>query len=243
MIVLTTIHLHATELYIQAAVSLKDVLTDVGHLYEQQSGDQLLFNFSASSLLKRQIEEGAPADVFISADTAKMDDLQAHSLLINESRLNLVSNSLVIVIPSDSSLSIRQPQDLLTHKIKHIAIAEPQSVPAGIYARAFLQKINLWPALQNKLVPTENARVTLVAVESGNAAAGIVYKTDALTSKKVTVIYQVPPNDVPPIFYPMALLRNSRHPQTARKFMDYLTSGLVLKIFEKYGFVSIKHGQ
>ncbi len=170
-----------------AAASLTDAMKEIGAAYEKESGDKLQFNFGASNMLARQIEEGAPADVFFSADEAKMDALEKKDLLLPGTRRSLLSNSLVIVVAADSGMSPKSAADLAKPEYKKLALAEPRSVPAGIYAREYLEKLGLWEAVKEKVVPTENVRAALAAVESGNVDAGIVYKTDALISKKVKV--------------------------------------------------------
>src|SRR5262249_16190043 len=150
--------------------------------YEKQSSDKIVFNFAASSMLARQITERAPADIFFSADEAKMDDLQKAGLIVNDTRRDMLSKSLVIVVPNDSQLTIKTPENLLS-KTQKIAVADPRAVPAGIYTKEYLSGIGLWDKLESKIVPTENVRAALAAVESGNVDAGFVYRTDADISK------------------------------------------------------------
>src|SRR5262249_4887746 len=148
------------------------------------------FNFGASSMLARQIQEGAPGDIFISADEEKMDMLQKKGLIKTETRKSILSNTLVAVVPENSKFTMNSIQDLA--KIKgSIAIAEPQTVPAGIYAKQYLKKVGIWDKVIDRLVPTDNVRAALATVETGNAEAGIVYKTDAGISKKVHVAFEV----------------------------------------------------
>jgi molybdate transport system substrate-binding protein len=165
----------AAELTVHAAASLTEAMQEIGAAYEKQSGDKLQFNFGASSMLARQIEEGAPADLFFSADEAKMDALEKKDLLLPGTRRSLLSNLLVIVVPADASAAPKSAADLAKPEFKKLALAEPQTVPAGIYAREYLQKIGLWDAVKEKVVPTENVRAALAAVESANVDAGIVY--------------------------------------------------------------------
>src|ERR1700720_4726950 len=181
----------AAELTVHAAASLSDAMNEIGRAYEKQSGDKLRFNFGASSMLARQIEEGAPGDLFFSADEAKMDALEKKDLLVPGTRRSLLSNLLVIVVPADASAAPKSAADLAKPEFKKIALAEPQTVPAGIYAREYLQKLGLWDAVKEKVVPTENVRAALAAVESGNVDVGIVYKTDSLISKKVKVAVEI----------------------------------------------------
>src|SRR3954451_1243833 len=186
---------NAAEGLVSAAVSLSDALKEIAAGYEKQSSDRIRFNFGASNLLARQIEEGAPVDLFFSADEAKMDALEKKGLILKETRRSRLSNLLVIIVPPTRNTAVRGPLDLRRDAIKRIALAEPQTVPAGIYAKEYLQKIKLWPAVEWKVIPTENARAALAAVESGNVDAAIVYQTDAAMSKKVKIAYQIPRSD------------------------------------------------
>lgn len=232
--------IHAAELNVFAAASLTDALKEIGADYEKQTDDKLAFNFGASSLLARQIEEGAPADIFFSADEAKMDQLENKDLVLKGTRKSRLSNSLVIVAAADSDIKISSPSDLADPKIRRIALADPKAVPAGVYSKAFLEKEKLWSAVEPKVVPTDNVRAALAAVESGNIEAGMVFKTDAAISKKVKVAYEVPSAESPKISYPMAVMKSSKAIESAKKFLDYLGSDAAAKIFEKYGFIVLK---
>ncbi len=229
----------AANLGVSAAASLTDALREIGSLYEKGSGDTVLFNFGASSTLARQIQEGAPADLFISADELKMDQLQQRGLVVKKSRRSILSNTLVIIASTNSKLKITSPADLADPAIRNVAIAEPQTVPAGMYAKAYLRKLNVWDKIKFKIVPTDNVRAALAAVESENAETGIVYKTDALISKVVRIVYEVPKAEGPDISYPAAVLADSKQQAAAHKFLDYLQSPPAQDIFRKYGFILI----
>lgn len=231
--------LSAAELTIHAAASLTDAIKEIGAAYEKKSGDKLVFNFGASNTLARQIEEGAPADLFLSADDAKMDTLESKGLLLTETRRKLLSNLLVIVVALDASVAPRSASDLTKPEYKKIALAEPQTVPAGIYAREYLQGIGLWDAIKDKVVPTENVRAALAAVESGNVEAGFVYKTDSLISKKVKLAVEIPASQGPKISYPIAVTKSSKDPARAREFAEYLASPAARQVFEKFGFIVV----
>src|SRR5438046_4043872 len=220
VVLLATTLVHAAEVTVFAAASLTDSLKEIATSYEKQSDAKVVFNFGASSSLARQIEEGAPADIFFSADEAKMDGLEKKGLVIKETRKSRLSNSIVIVVAAERGAAIETPKDLATEKLKRLALAEPRTVPAGIYAREYLQKENLWQAVEAKVVPTENVRAALAAVEAGNAEAGMVFKTDAAISRKVKVAYEVPPSDGPAISYPMAAMREAKEPESANRFLD-----------------------
>lgn len=230
--------LRAVELNIFAAASLSDALKEIARTYEPATGDKLHYNLAASSALARQIKEGAPADVFFSADEAKMDDLTKAGLIAAETRRSVLSNTLVIVVNADHGATITAPADLAKPAIGRVALAEPQTVPAGIYAKEYLQKSGLWEKISARVVPTENVRACLAAVEAGNADAGIVYKTDALISKKVKIAYEITMTEGPRISYPLAVVKESKNAEAARKFAVYLSSAEARAIFTKYGFLA-----
>jgi molybdate transport system substrate-binding protein len=227
----------AATLRVSAAASLTDVLQALSRVYQTQTGDTLVFNFGASSMLARQIEEDAPADLFISADEQKMDQLQHSHLIVAPSRRDILSNTLVIVVPGDSRLTIASPADLAGRSVKNIALAETQSVPAGIYAKQYLRKIGIWGKVAGKVIPTDNVRGALAAVESGNADAGIVYKTDAMISRGVRIAYEVPLAEGPDISYPAAVVADSKQRTAAEHLLEFLQSPQAQEIFRKYGFL------
>lgn len=227
----------AVDLYVSAAASLTDAMQDIARTYEATSKEKVILNLGASSLLARQIEEGAPADLFLSADELKMDSLQRQRLILAGTRKSVLDNTLVVVVPAGSRLKISGPADLSSSSIRAIALAEPQTVPAGLYAKEYLKKAKVWDLVIDRVVPTENVRAALAAVESGNADLGIVYKTDAEISKSVRVAYEVASAEGPKISYPFAVVSASKHPAEARKFLAYLTSKPALDVFRRYGFL------
>jgi molybdate transport system substrate-binding protein len=229
--------LSAADVTIFAAASLFDALTEIARVYEAQSGDKLRFNFGASSALARQIKAGATADVFFSADEAQMDDLAKAGLIAADTRVSLLANTLVIVVHADGGAKINTPADLASASVRRLALAEPHTVPAGIYAKEFLQKAGLWEKVIDKVVPTENVRACLAAVESGNVHAGIVYKTDALISKKVRIAHEVSAAAGPKIFYPLAMVKDAKDAGAARRGATFLASAEARGIFERYGFL------
>lgn len=227
----------AAELRVFAAASLTDALQEIAPEYERATGDRLVLNLGASSTLARQIQEGAPADLFLSADEEKMNGLEKRKLLAPGTRRSVLSNTLVVVVPMDSGVTIARPEDLASPSLRVLALAEPQTVPAGIYAKQYLRKKGLWSKVIDRVVPTENVRAALAAVESGNADAGIVYRTDAAISKKVRVAYEVPRADGPAISYPFAVLAGSERKEASRRFLDYLQSPPALEVFRKHRFL------
>jgi molybdate transport system substrate-binding protein len=213
-------HLRAAEIMVFAAASLTDSLKEIAAAYEQGSSNHIIFNFGASSTLARQIAEGAPADIFFSADEAKMDDLQKKGLIESDTRQSLLGNRLVVVVSDASLLVIKSAGDLTNAEVEKIALADPSAVPAGIYARKWLEKSGLW-----------------TAVESGNVDAGVVYRTDAGISRKVKIAFVVPLGDAPDISYPMALVKEAPAPDSAKEFLAYLTSPDAARVFKKFGFM------
>ena len=169
-----------------------------------------------------------------------MDALEKKGLLLAETRRSLLSNLLVIVVAADASAVPKSASDLAKPEFKKIALAEPQTVPAGIYAREYLQKLGLWDALKEKVVPTETVRSALAAVESGNVEAGFVYKTDSLISKKVKIAVEISAAEGPKISYPIAVVKSSKEPERAKKLAEYLAGPAARQVFEKFGFIIAK---
>jgi len=227
----------AAEVRVAAAASLTNALTELAKAWEAKSGHSVSLNFGASNLLARQISEGAPADVFFSADEAQMDRLDQRKLLLAGTRRSLLSNTLAIVVPVDSTLVINAPKDLASPAVRVLAMAEPQTVPAGIYAKQYLRTLGLWSKVIDRVVPTENVRGALAAVEAGNADAAIVYHSDAAISKKVRVAYDVPAAEGPKISYPVAVVKEAEQPEVAKAFVDHLASPTAAEVFRRYGFL------
>jgi molybdate transport system substrate-binding protein len=228
---------HSETMIVSAAASLTDVLGEIGKMYERRSPDLVTFNFGASSMLARQVEASAPVDVFVSADEEIVDRLDKKNLLLPGTRVSLLSNALVIVVAKDSAIAVASPGGLASERIRSVALAEPGSVPAGIYARDYLRKLGIWEAIEPKVVPTENVRAALAAVEAGNADAAIVYRTDAGISKKVRIALEVPGEGGPKISYAAAVIRDSRHGENARAFLSFLASPEAAAVFRRYGFL------
>ena len=222
------------ELVVFAAASLTDALKEIGATYEDSTQVHVTYNFAASNLLARQIAAGAPAELFASADEAKMDWLEQKGAIVKETRVDLLSNTLAIVVAADSRIAIHSEADLARPEVRSIAIAEPQTVPAGIYAKQHLQKLGLWNKVIDRVIPTENVRAALAAVEAGNVDAGIVYRTDAGISKKVRIAYEVPRAEGPKISYPFAVLTSASDEALARRFLDYLASPAGRAVFTRY---------
>ena len=222
-------------LTISSAASVKDALIEAEHSY-RQSHARLDFsnNFGSSGILAAQIEQGAPADIFLSAAAKPMDDLEREGLIAAGTRRNLLLNSLVLIAPRDSRL--QDFQGLIGGSVRLIALGDPQSVPAGEYGRQALVSLHLWERLNAKLVLAKDVRQVLTYVETGNADAGLVYATDVLTSSRARVVAVAPESTHDPIVYPVAAVKGSRNKEVARGFIDYLASPAAQAIFRKHGF-------
>jgi len=227
----------AEDVNVYAAASLTEALQEAGRAFEKESGHRLVFNFGGSNDLARQIKAGAPADVFFSADAAQMDGLQAAGLVRPQDRLNVLSNVLVVVTPLASSRKLATPRDLLG--VDRLALADPEGVPAGVYARKWLESLGLWQPIQGKVVPTLDVRAALAAVEAENADAGIVYRTDASVSRRVRVAFEVPREQGPAIVYPLAPMAASKKPATAA-LVRYLASEGARAVYRRFGFVVLE---
>ena len=225
------------EIDVFAAASLTDALGEIGTAFEKATGNRIVPNLGASSMLARQIREGAPADLFLSADEIQMDGLEKAGLLVPGTRRSVLSNTLAVVVPKDSTVEIASEKDLAGANVRGLALAEPSSVPVGVYSKKFLESAGVWGAIAPKVIPTENVRATLAAVESGNVEAGIVYKTDAVISKKVRIAFEVPAARGPAISYPFAVVKGAPHEAGARAFLAYLGSPAAGAVFVRYGFL------
>ena len=219
-----------------AAASLTDALREIGDSWKGPEGARVALNLGGSSLLARQIREGAPADLFLSADEAQMDGLEKAGLIVSGTRKSVLSNTLVVVVSAEEHRGISSEEELAGPRFSRIALAEPASVPAGVYSKKFLVERGLWGAVSPKVIPTENVRAALAAVESGNVDAGIVYRTDAMISKKVRIAFEVPASRGPAISYPFALVKGAPNEKAARAFLEHLASNEARAVFAKYGF-------
>ncbi len=224
------------ELSVFAAISLTDALAEIGTAFTTESGVKVYYNFAASTTLQRQLEKGAPADVFISASPRQVIALETGGLLEAGSRRNLLTNRLVVVSDEDARLSVEMLANLAAPEISRIAIGHPSIVPAGAYAKEALTHFGLWETIHPKLIFGADVRATLAYVSSGNVDIAIVYKTDTTVSDYIKILYQVPPEAYTPIIYPAVVMKNSPQKQLARRFLTYLQSADKSEIFEKHGF-------
>ncbi len=225
-----------------AASSLRESMDEAAALYQRTTGTAVTVSYAASSTLARQIAQGAPADVFVSADLAWMDDLQQHDLIDPASRRNLLGNDLVLVAPkaSQAQVSLGQPGALSAALGDgRLAVGKTDSVPAGKYAKAALQSLNLWKGVQDKLAESDSVRSALLLVSRGEAPLGIVYGSDAAADPGVRVVATFPAGSHPAIVYPVAALKAGTAPGRAA-FVTWLGSAPARAIFEKHGFSLLK---
>lgn len=226
----------SSTILVSAAASLKDALEEVKPLYKQTKPNvNVTYNFGASGALQQQLENGAPADIFISAAKKQMDALQSKNLILTNTRSNLLTNKLVLIVPKNSS-GITSFRQLTDSKVKKIAVGEPRSVPVGQYAEEVFKNLGISQQIKSKLVLGNNVRQVLSFVESGNADAGIVYATDAKISSKVKQVATAPANSHSPIIYPVAVLKSSKNAAAARDYVQFLSSNRAGSVFQKYGF-------
>ena len=169
-----------------------------------------------------------------------MDALERNGRLEPGTRKQLLSNQLVIIVPADLPPVVNSPQDLLDSRVKKIALAESSSVPAGVYSKTYLESLGLWDKVKRKVIPVLDVRATLASVESGNVEAGFVYKTDAVSSKKVKTVFEVPIGEGPKIIYPVAILKESKSKYAAKEFLNVMVSPSGLDVFKRYGFVVLR---
>ncbi|WGV62346.1 molybdate ABC transporter substrate-binding protein [Brevibacillus brevis] len=225
------------ELMISAAASLTDALNELKTQYEtEHPGTTLTFNFGGSGKLATQITQGAPSDVFLSASKKDMDGLEEQQLIAKDTRQDFTKNSLVLIAGNKSAVAISSFEELNNAAIKYIAVGEPETVPAGRYAKETLDTLKMWDSLSAQMVFGSDVRQVLTFVESGNADVGIVYSSDAAASKDVKILATAKPEWHKPIVYPGAVVSASKNQDAAKAFLAYLTSDKGKAILQKYGF-------
>jgi molybdate transport system substrate-binding protein len=226
-----------TELIVSAAASLSPPLEEIRTIYEKRfPNTTLLLNYGASGALQRQIEQGAPADLFLSAQRKWTDKLMDKGLLDEQQATLALTNSLVVIAAADRTESIATLADLSTDSWRVVAVGEPETVPAGMYAKEAFTHYRLWGSIAPKAVLGKDVRQVLAYVETGNADAAVVYRTDAASSAKVRILLEVPAVSHSSIQYPFAVLKNSKYPEQAKQFYSFLLSEPAAEVFRKYGF-------
>ena len=230
-----------TKIMVSAAASLKNVMQELQQAYKKDHPNvEIAVNLASSGSLEQQIEQGAPADIFISASPKQMNALEKKDLLALNTRKDLLVNSIVLITPKDNKAGISGFADLETDKVHKIAMGDPKSVPAGQYAQQSFTKMNYLDAIKEKLVYGNNVRAVLTWVENGDADCGVVYKTDAAISDKIKIIADAPADSHKAIIYPIAVLKSAKDIKAAQSFVDFLQTEAAMKIFAKYGFAAAK---
>lgn len=224
-----------SSLTVSAAASLKEVMGEIEQIYTtQQPNVTITYNFGSSGSLQQQIEQGAPVDIFISAASQQMDALEEKGLIATDTRKNLLSNQVVLIAPKNTPLA--DFKELTSAQVKKIALGEPKSVPAGKYGQEVLTFLKIFNLLKPKLVFAKDVRQVLAYVETGNVDAGIVYTTDARLSNSIKVVATAPPQSHSPIIYPVAVIKDSKNINTAKNFVQFISSKSATDIYQKYGF-------
>ncbi|WP_445504922.1 molybdate ABC transporter substrate-binding protein [Microvirga sp. G4-2] len=233
-----TVPAQAKDIVVFAAASLKNALDDAAAAWKRETGKTAVISYAASNALAKQVEAGAPADLFFSADLDWMDYAASKSLIVPETRTNLLGNSLVLIAPKDASVQVSlQPGFDLASALGdgRLAMGQVEAVPAGKYGKAALEKIGAWDGVKSRIAQTENVRAALLLVSRGEAPLGIVYKTDAVSDVNVKIVATFPESTHPPIVYPVALTKDSANPDAA-PFLNFLRSSQAKPFFERQGF-------
>ncbi|HBE16793.1 MAG TPA: molybdate ABC transporter substrate-binding protein [Cyanobacteria bacterium UBA11149] len=222
---------------VSAAASLQNVMEEIQQLYRKENPNvTIIYNFASSGSLQQQIEQGAPVDIFMSAASKQMNTLANKDLLLTDTRQDIIKNEVVLIVPKDAK-GIGNFKDLSSDIVKKIAIGDPESVPVGQYSKEVFTSLKLSDKIKPKLIFAKDVRQVLYYVETGNVDAGIVYKTDAKLSDKIEVVATALPAYHAPIVYPVAVLKDSKNPDVAKKFVQFLSSDTAKQVFEKYGFI------
>lgn len=224
------------EMTISAAISLTDALEEIKGVYESEHNVKLTYILGGSGKLAQQIQQGAPVDVFFSANQDWMDTLEKEDLIVNETRQDITGNKIVLITGKSSAINYKSIDEIAADDIEQIAIGNPESVPAGQYTEQLLQKLDKWSTLENKIVLAQDVRQVLTYVETGNVDIGFVYESDAITSKEIKVLATADSSLHDPIIYPAAVLKDTKHEQQASEFVKFMTTDKAQAILEKHGF-------
>jgi molybdate transport system substrate-binding protein len=235
-------HAQGRDLLVFGAASLRNALDEANTQYQRNAGQKIVVSYGASSALAKQIENGAPADIFISADLDWMDYVAAHKLIKPETRFNLLGNKLVLIAPADSRINLTiGPNFPLAQALGNdrLAMADSAAVPAGKYGKAALEALGVWSSVSSKIAPAQDVRATLLLVSRGEAPLGIVYQTDAAADKGVKIVGAFPESTHPPIIYPIAVTTASTNPGVAA-YIGFVKSPAAKPAFEIQGFVVLQ---
>lgn len=226
-----------SDVLVSAASSLRVPLEEISQMYAKVGGERIVLNTGASSLLARQIVDGAPVDLFLSADEAQMATVEQSGKIVSGTRVELLSNQLAVVAPSAGDAVVNDLNDLTAPAVRRIGIGNPAAVPVGVYARQLLEARGLWERVQPKVVPAGTAEMALAAAEAGHVDVAVVYLTDARRSSRVRTLLVIARDQGPRIAYPAGIVPSGGNEPGARRFLEYLRGAEAKTVFRRYGFI------
>lgn len=228
------------EIYVLAAASLTDVLTELANNYKQETSTEIIFSFASSGALQAQIEASAPADIFFSAAQKQMNALEEKGLIDSETRKDLLENKVVLISPKNSNLNIKSFTDITNSNVKKLGLGEPKSVPVGQYSEEILSNLSILDIAKEKAVYGSDVRNVLDWVETAEVYCGIVYATDAKIAKNINIIAEAPEGTHKKVIYPISIIKSSQNKEEAKKFIEYISTEKSKEIFQNYGFTVVK---
>ena len=228
------------EIYVLAAASLTDVLTELANNYKQKTSTEIIFSFASSGALQAQIEASAPADIFFSAAQKQMNALEEKGLIDSETRKDLLENKVVLISPKNSNLNIKSFTDITNSNVKKLGLGEPKNVPVGQYSEEILSNLSILDIAKEKAVYGSDVRNVLDWVETAEVDCGIVYATDAKIAKNINIIAEAPEGTNKKVIYPISIIKSSQNKEEAKKFIEYISTEKSKEIFQNYGFTVVK---
>lgn len=228
------------EIYVLAAASLTDVLTELANNYKKETSTEIIFSFASSGALQAQIEASAPADIFFSAAQKQMNALEEKGLIDSETRKDLLENKVVLISPKNSNLNIKSFTDITNSNVKKLCLGEPKNVPVGQYSEEILSNLSILDIAKEKAVYGSDVRNVLDWVETAEVDCGIVYATDAKIAKNINIIAEAPEDTHKKVIYPISIIKSSQNKEEAKKFIDYISTDKSKEIFQNYGFTVVK---
>lgn len=228
------------EIYVLAAASLTDVLTELANNYKQKTSTEIIFSFASSGALQAQIEASAPADIFFSAAQKQMNALEEKGLIDSETRKDLLENKVVLISPKNSNLNIKSFTDITNSNVKKLGLGEPKNVPVGQYSEEILSNLSILDIAKEKAVYGSDVRNVLDWVETAEVDCGIVYATDAKIAKNINIIAEAPEGTNKKVIYPISIIKSSQNKEEAKKFIEYISTDKSKEIFQNYGFTVVK---
>lgn len=228
------------EIYVLAAASLTDVLTELANNYKKETSTEIIFSFASSGALQAQIEASAPADIFFSAAQKQMNALEEKGLIDSETRKDLLENKVVLISPKNSNLNIKSFTDITNSNVKKLGLGEPKSVPVGQYSEEILSNLSILDIAKEKTVYGSDVRNVLDWVETAEVDCGIVYATDAKIAKNINIIAEAPEGTHKKVIYPISIIKSSQNKEEAKKFIEYISTDKSKEIFQNYGFTVVK---